>query len=60
MRNDSRLTRNDSRLTAAEVSVKIEDFGRDHWSAFAYIEVRIVDHNGVARREHLRCIHKRH
>ena len=40
--------------------IPIEDFGKDHWSTFGYIETRIVDHDGVPDRVHLRCINKRH
>ena len=38
----------------------IASFGKDHWSTFAYIETRCVNHRGVPAREHLRCIHGRH
>lgn len=31
------------------------DWGRDHWSTFGYIEVRVVDHKGVPDRRHMRC-----
>ena len=34
--------------------IKIEQFGRDHWSLFAYIETRIVDYKGVLDKNHLR------
>lgn len=30
-------------------------WGRDHWSTFAYVETRIVDHKGVPDRRHMRC-----
>jgi len=40
--------------------IPLADFGRDHWSAFGYIETRIVDHGGVPQKNQLRCIHKRH
>lgn len=40
--------------------VILQEFGRDHWSVFGYIETRIVDHGGVPRNAHLRCIHRRH
>ena len=40
--------------------VPIEDFGKDHWSTFGYIEIRVVDHDGRVVNEHLRCINKRH
>jgi hypothetical protein len=43
-----------------EGHVPIEAFGADHWSTFGYLEVRVVDHGGVVRRENLRVIHRRH
>ncbi len=30
-------------------------WGSDHWSTFGYIETRIVDHEGVPSRGHMRC-----
>ena len=33
---------------------KIEQFGKDHWSLFAYIETRCVDYGGVLDKNHLR------
>jgi hypothetical protein len=42
------------------MGVPIEDFGRDHWSTFAYIETRVVDYRGVPDKRHLRCNHARH
>lgn len=35
--------------------VGIEQFGADHWSTFAYIETRTVDHKGVPNIPHMRC-----
>lgn len=35
-------------------SVQIEDFGKDHWSLFAYLECRCVDNNGTVNGAHLR------
>jgi len=35
-------------------SVKIEDFGKEHWSLFAYLEIRCVDHKGTVNGAHLR------
>ena len=37
-----------------------EYFGKDHWSTFAYIETRCVDHRGVIDKNHMRCDTKRH
>ena len=34
--------------------IKIEQFGKDHWSLFAYIETRTVDHKGILNKDHLR------
>lgn len=35
--------------------VPVAQWGRDHWSTFAYIETRIVDHRGVVHNQHMRC-----
>lgn len=41
-------------------TIPIEQFGRDHWSTFAYIESRCVDYCGAPDREHMRCDPARH
>ena len=38
----------------------IEDFGHDHWSAFAYLETRCVNHRGRPDTRHMRVDLKRH
>jgi hypothetical protein len=30
-------------------------FGTDHWSTFAYVETRTVDHHGLLDHDHMRC-----
>jgi hypothetical protein len=45
---------------SAQPEVTFEMFGRDHWSTFAYIETRVVDHDGRAEREKMRCDVSRH
>ena len=40
--------------------VEVEKFGKDHWSTFAYIETRCVDHKGYPDRRHMRCDMDRH
>lgn len=35
-------------------------FGKDHWSTFAYIETRTVDHKGTIEHDHMRCDADRH
>jgi len=40
--------------------IEVKDWGKDHWSTFAYIETRIVDFSGVPNKEHLRCNLKLH
>lgn len=45
---------------AKEPAAAIEVFGKDHWSTFAYIEVRCTDHGGIPDRRHMRCNGKRH
>ena len=34
--------------------IKVSDFGKDHWSLFAYVETRCVDYNGKLDRKHMR------
>lgn len=41
-------------------SIAPDRWGRDHWSTFAYIETRVVDHKGVPERHHMRCSVKLH
>lgn len=40
--------------------VRVESFGRDHWSVLAYIETRIVDNEGVPDFNHMRTSATRH
>lgn len=40
--------------------IPMEQFGKDHWSTFAYVETRCVDHEGVIERKHMRCDADRH
>lgn len=35
--------------------VPVALFGKDHWSTFAYVETRIVDHAGMLDHNHMRC-----
>lgn len=37
-----------------EREINIKEFGKDHWSLFAYIETRCVDYKGVLDLNHLR------
>lgn len=39
--------------------IGMERWGKDHWSTFAYVEVRIVDHRGKLSHDHMRC-HSHH
>jgi len=34
--------------------IEVKDFGKDHWSLFAYIETRCVDYEGKLDLDHLR------
>jgi hypothetical protein len=43
-----------------EPAPTLATFGKDHWSTFAYIETRIVDHSGFPYRQHMRCHGDRH
>lgn len=40
--------------------VPMNKFGKDHWSIFAYIEIRIMDYNGEPDRSHMRTDKDRH
>lgn len=35
-------------------------FGKDHWSTFAYVETRAVDHDGLLGHDQMRCNGLRH
>ncbi len=41
-------------------AVPIGKFGKDHWSTFAYLETRCVDHGGEIELRHMRCDSDRH
>lgn len=41
-------------------AVPMAKFGQDHWSTFAYIETRSVDHGGEPGILHMRCDKDRH
>jgi hypothetical protein len=38
----------------------IQLWGQDHWSTFAYLETRIVDHDGVVDNRKMRCAPRLH
>lgn len=40
--------------------VSRSDFGKDHWSAFAYIVTRCIDHGGQPNKDHMKTNTKRH
>lgn len=40
--------------------VPVEEWGKDHWSLFGYIETRCVDFKGTMDQRHLRCNPRRH
>lgn len=40
--------------------VPMERFGKDHWSTFAYVETRAVDHKGRLAHDHMRTHARRH
>lgn len=35
--------------------IPIERFGRDHWSTFIYVEIRVVDYKGMLDPDQVRC-----
>lgn len=41
-------------------AIPIDEFGKDHWSTFAYLETRCVDHGGEIDIRHMRCDANRH
>lgn len=41
-------------------AVHVSRFGKDHWSTFAYIETRCVDHGGKLDPRHMRTNAQRH
>ena len=45
--------------TVASSSITVDEFGKDHWSLFAYIETRCVDHKGVLDLAHMRTKNSR-
>jgi hypothetical protein len=45
---------------ALEPRIPIEQWGKDHWSTFAYIETRYVDHEGIPNIRQMRCDSARH
>ena len=40
--------------------VPVEKWGKDHWSTFAYLETRTVDHRGIIDNRHMRCTMRLH
>jgi len=40
--------------------VPMHRWGKDHWSTFAYVETRWVDHRGMLGHDHMRCDADRH
>lgn len=48
------MTTTDEKLIWDGWPVPIERWGKDHWSTFAYIETRIVDHDGYLDPRHMR------
>ena len=42
------------------VPIPMTEWGKDHWSTFAYIETRIIDYKGVVDFQHLQCNANRH
>jgi hypothetical protein len=48
------------RAKRAPAAPGVADFGRDHWSALLYAEVRCTDNGGEPDRRHMRCLDSRH
>lgn len=53
-------TKTTTAVVVDEPRLPIEKWGKDHWSTFAYIETRCVDHKGVPNIQHMRCDGDRH
>ncbi len=53
-------TKTTTAVVVDEPRIPIEKWGSDHWSTFAYIETRCVDHKGVPDVRHMRCDQKLH
>jgi hypothetical protein len=47
-------------IDTSRTRVPITLFGNDHWSTFAYVETRAVDHKGLLDHDHMRCHAGRH
>ena len=43
-----------------EHPVPVARWGRDHWTTFAYVETRWVDHRGMLSHDQMRCDRQRH
>jgi hypothetical protein len=43
-----------------ENPVQIRRWGKDHWTTFAYVETRWVDHRGMLSHDQMRCDRQRH
>lgn len=46
--------------TTSVPPIEPDRFGKDHWSTFAYLETRIVDHKGTIAHAQMRCHATRH
>lgn len=44
----------------SDPAVPMERWGKDHWSTFAFVETRIVDHRGVLDHDRMRTHANRH
>ena len=54
------MTERQAELKEQQDPVPITDFGRDHWSTFAYVECVCVDGGGVPSLRRMRCNPKTH
>lgn len=43
-----------------ENPVPVSRWGKDHWTTFAYVETRWVDHHGMLSHDKMRCDRQRH
>lgn len=43
-----------------ESPVPVSRWGKDHWTTFAYVETRWVDHHGMLSHDKMRCDRQRH
>ncbi len=49
-----------SEQTGSKKVIPMKQFGKDHWSTFAYVVTRCINHRGTIGKQHMRCDSDRH